>query len=65
MSRRTAPWLLGAALVALGAVLWIWMGDSAQRATTVKIVGMLLVGLGMLAAAVLTARRARRGDGKP
>lgn len=64
MSRRTAPWLVAAALVVVGAVLWIWMGESAQRATTVKIVGMSLFALGMLAAAVLAARRARHGDGK-
>lgn len=64
MSQRLVAWLLAFALVVVGAVLWIWMGDSAQRATIVKIVGMALFGLGMLAAAVLTARRARQGGGK-
>ena len=64
MSQRKGQWLAAAALAATGLILWLWMGDSAPRATTVKIVGMMLFAIGMTSAAVFTARRGRHGGEK-
>ena len=65
MSQRQGRWLAAAILATTGVILWFWMGESAPRATTVKIVGMALFGIGMLSAAVITARRGRPGGEKP